>query len=38
MDAAIYRGLEEILGKRSGEEALSKILYMQLVSNFHFSF
>lgn len=38
MDAAIYRGLEEILGKRSGEEALSKILYMQLVSSFHFSF
>ena len=38
MDAAIYRGLEEILGKRSGEEALSKILFMQLVSNFHVSF
>ena len=37
MDAAIYRGLVEILGKRSGEEA-PKILYMQLVSNFHFSF
>ncbi len=25
MDATIYRGLEEILGKRSGEEALPKI-------------
>ena len=44
MDAAIYRGLEEILGKRSGEEALPKIhatrfkfLFLHMICNFHFS-